>query len=95
VDVIGQIDLRNSPDLRKTLLDALGGTSRLAINLLEVGYIDSSGIASLVEVLKAARVSEKRLMLFGLSKPVREVLQLTHLTRIFEIHETEQQALEA
>ncbi|HEY6272222.1 MAG TPA: STAS domain-containing protein [Terriglobales bacterium] len=95
VEVVGQIDLGSSPALRKTLLDSLKGTDRLAINLIEVKYIDSSGIASLVEVLKEARRSEKRLVLFGLTPAVREVLQLTRLSTIFEIRENEAQALEA
>ena len=95
VDVVGHIDLASSPALRKTLLESLKGTRRLAVNLIEVKYIDSSGIASLLEVLKEARRSEKRMMLFGLTVAVREVLQLTRLTGIFEIFETESDALKA
>jgi len=95
VDVEGQIDLGSSPGLRKTLLDSLQGTDRVAVNLMAVKYIDSSGIASLLEVLKAARQSKKKLVLFGLTKSVLQVLQLTRLTGIFEIFETEEQALEA
>ena len=67
----------------------------MAINLSEVKYIDSSGIASLLEVLKEARNSEKRLVLFGLTGAVLQVLQLTRLTGVFEIRETEEQALGA
>ena len=47
----------------------------------EVRYVDSSGIASLVEVLKEARNTEKRLVLFGLNAAVHEVLQLTRLSQ--------------
>jgi anti-sigma B factor antagonist len=61
----------------------------------EVKYVDSSGIASLVEVLREARNKEKRLVLFGLNAAVRDVLQLTRLARIFEIRETEEEALQA
>jgi len=84
-----------SPALRKTLLASLKETRRLALNLSEVRYIDSSGIASLLEVLKEARRSEKQMILFGLNKAVREVLQLTRLTGVFEIRETEAEVLEA
>jgi anti-sigma B factor antagonist len=52
VDVYGHIDLGSSPALRKTLLLALKETDRLAINLAGVKYMDSSGIASLLEILK-------------------------------------------
>jgi len=95
VDVEGQIDLGSSPALRKTLLESLQGAERVAVNLIAVKYIDSSGIASLLEVLKEARQSKKRLVLFGLTAAVLQVLQLTRLTTIFEILETEEQVLEA
>jgi anti-sigma B factor antagonist len=95
VDVVGQIDLSSSPALRKMLLESLKGTRRLAINMMDVKYIDSSGIASLLEVLKEARNSGKRVILFGLTGAVREVLQLTRLTGVFEIHETEDEMLKA
>ena len=90
VDVAGHIDLGSSPALRKTLLDSLKAGTRLAVNLAAVKYIDSSGIASLLEVLKEARNTRKTFVLFGLTPAVREVLQLTRLTGIFEIHETEE-----
>lgn len=95
VDVVGQIDLGNSPALRKTLLESLRGNDRVAVNLIAVNYIDSSGIASLLEVLKEARQCKKRLVLFGLTSAVSKVLQLTRLTGVFEIRENEQQAIEA
>lgn len=95
VDVTGDIDMETSPSLRKTLLDSLKNTSRLFLNLHDVRYVDSSGIASLVEVLKEARRTEKRLVLVGLNEAVREVLQLTRLTKIFEIRETEEAAMQA
>ena len=95
VDVEGQIDLGSSPALRKTLLECVRGTDRVALNLKAVTYIDSSGIASLLEVLREARQSKKKLALFGLTAAVLQVLQLTRLTGVFDIFETEEQALEA
>jgi anti-sigma B factor antagonist len=95
VDVVGQIDLGSSPALRKARLDSLKGADRVAVNLIVVKYIDSSGIASLLEVLKEARQSKKRLVLFGLTADVLQVLQLTRLTGVSEIRETEEQAVAA
>jgi len=95
VDVTGDIDMGTSPGLRKILLESLKKTPRLVVNMLEVRYVDSSGIASLVEVLKEARNKEKRLVLYGLNAAVHEALQLTRLTKLFEIRETEEEALQA
>jgi anti-sigma B factor antagonist len=94
VDLVGQIDLGGSPALRKTLLSSLKDTNHMAINLVGVSYIDSSGIASLIEVLQVARNAKKRLVLFGVGGAVFQVLQLTRLTSVFEIAETEEQALQ-
>ncbi len=92
VDVDGHIDLGTSPALRKMMLECLKSTPRLAVNLAKVRYIDSSGIASLLEVLKEARNKSKAFVLFGLTLGVREVLQLTRLTGVFEIYEGEDEA---
>ncbi len=70
-------------------------TPRVILNLLDVNYIDSSGVASLVEGLKASRDVGSRLILFGLSPIAHEVLQLSKLLKIFEIYDTEDMALQA
>ena len=95
VDVEGHIDLSTSPVLRKTMLESLKSAERLAANLSRVAYIDSSGIATLLEVLKESKHTSKRFMLFGLTSEVREVLQLTRLTGVFEVHESEEEAINA
>ena len=94
-DISGDIDLATSPQLRKALLRELRELRmpRVVLNLAAVRYIDSSGVASLVEGLKASRDSGSRLILFGLNSAIREVLQLSKLLRIFEITDTEEQAV--
>jgi anti-sigma B factor antagonist len=94
-DVTGHIDLANSPEIRKTVLKELREmkTPRVIMNLKGVKYIDSSGVASLVEGLKASRDMKARFILFGLSPSAREVLQLSRLLKVFEVYEDEEQAL--
>jgi anti-sigma B factor antagonist len=94
-DVSGDIDLATSPELRKALLRELreARMPRVVLNLQAVRYIDSSGVASLVEGLKVSRDLGARLILFGLNTTVREVLQLSKLVKIFEICENEEQAV--
>jgi anti-sigma B factor antagonist len=95
VDVQGDIDLYNSPEVRKVLLEALREkrAQRVVVNLKAVRYIDSSGVASLVEGLKVSRELGSRFILFGLSPAAREVLELSRLIRVFEVFENENEAL--
>src|SRR5512137_2370505 len=88
-DVSGDIDLATSPELRKALLRELRELRipRVVLNLKAVRYIDSSGVASLVEGLKASRDMGARFVLFGLNTTVREVLQLSKLLKIFETYD--------
>lgn len=95
VDVTGDITLYNTPEVRKILLDLLKEkrVKRVIVNLQNVKYIDSAGVASLVEGLKISRDMKSGFALFGLSRTTREVLELTRLLRVFEVHDTEEQAL--
>src|SRR4029077_15193402 len=95
VDVSGDIDLGSSPEMRKALLHEVRDDRkpRVVLNLSQVRYIDSSGVASLVEGLKASRDSGSRFILVGLSGAAREVLQLSRLVKVFEIYDTEVEAL--
>ena len=94
-DVTGHIDLANSPEVRKTVLKELRElkTPRVIMNLTAVKYIDSSGVASLVEGLKASRDVGARFILIGLSPSAREVLQLSRLLKVFEVYDDEATAL--
>jgi anti-sigma B factor antagonist len=92
------VDLGTSPDLRRTLfvtLPDLPSDARLAVSLEAVRYIDSSGIATLIEALKDSQRLNRELVLFGLSPAVEEVFRLTHVMRIFRVFDTEQEALGA
>lgn len=63
----GEIDLSNSHGLRKTILAALKTNQKVYVDLSDVNYIDSSGIASLVEGLQFSKSNNKN---FYLKKPV-------------------------
>ncbi len=95
VEVEGEVDLGTCPDLRRTLFEALPTVRTLALNLAAIRYIDSSGIATLIEVLKRSQLLEKEFVLFGLSPAVQEVFRLTHVIRIFQVFQSEREALEA
>jgi anti-sigma B factor antagonist len=94
LDVSGNIDMANSPEIRKALLGELRRAgAKVLLNLSGVAYIDSSGVASLIEGLKASRDSKSRFVLFGLNDSAREVLKISRLLKLFEVYENETQAI--
>lgn len=93
VEVDGDVDLGTSKQLRRTLFETLPRAAKLALNLQAIRYIDSSGIATLIEVLKDSQRLNKEFVLFGLSPAVEEVFRLTHVIRVFQVFRTEQEAL--
>jgi anti-sigma B factor antagonist len=93
VAVEGDVDLSSSAELRKVLFSALQGVSRLVINLGGIHYLDSSGIATLIEVLKESQKRNTEFALFAMSPAVHEVFRLTHVIKIFRVYETEEQAV--
>jgi anti-sigma B factor antagonist len=95
VDAVGDIDYSTSPELRKVLLREFCELKipRVALNLTSVEYVDSSGVASLLEGLKASRDLKSRFILYGVNAKVTQVLQLSRLLTVFEICENEEQAL--
>lgn len=96
VDIVGDITLYNSPEVRKLLLSLLKEkrAPRVIVNLERVKYIDSAGVASLVEGLKTSRDLKSGFALYGLSRTTREVLELTRLIKVFAVYDNEAAALE-
>lgn len=86
IEVSGEIDLYTSPSVREAILAAVGDKrSPLVVNLAGVTYIDSSGVATLVEGLQLSRGFDGEFRLAGLSERVREVFELARLEKVFRI----------
>lgn len=81
----GDIDLASSPKLRQALLAAVDDYPSVQVHLAKIGYMDSSGVATLVEALKASRAQDKSFELHTPSSAVMKVLQLARLDSLFTI----------
>lgn len=81
----GEVDLSWSREVRQAILSALGATGKVGVELSQVSYIDSSGIAALVEGFQNARGKGQQFGLVAVSKAVMAVLQLARLDRVFPI----------
>lgn len=86
ITVKGEVDLYTSPDLRTAIMDAVSSAEeRVAVDLGGVEYMDSSGVATLVEGFKSAHEHSKSFKLVAPSNAVMKVLELAKLDGIFEI----------
>jgi len=81
----GEVDLHYSPEARKQILALLNGKNNVLVDLSAVSYIDSSGIASLVEGFQLARNKQLQFGLVGVSEAAMQVLQLARLDKVFQI----------
>lgn len=95
IRLTGSVDLEHSPEIRRRLLDAVAGRADIFVDLSEVTYIDSSGIACLVEALQAARNHNANLGLVAVSRQAMRVLELARLDMVFSIHDDLPSALQA
>lgn len=86
VRLSGEVDLSWSQQVRRAILDALGATGKVGVELSQVSYIDSSGIAALVEGFQTARGKGQQFGLVAASDAVMSVLQLARLDRVFPIY---------
>ncbi|OHC82941.1 MAG: anti-anti-sigma factor [Rhodospirillales bacterium RIFCSPLOWO2_12_FULL_67_15] len=81
----GDVDLKTSPDARKILLDAVTRNLPMVVDLSGVLYIDSSGVASLIEAFQKARKSGHKFVLAAVSESALRVLNLARMDKVFAI----------
>jgi len=84
----GEVDLETSPQLRQALLEQVNADKPVVVGMAGVAYIDSSGIASLVESYQTARRNKTGFALADISDSAIRVLQLARLDKVFTIHDT-------
>jgi anti-sigma B factor antagonist len=93
--VVGRITLGEASIAFRDTLHALAAESNsgILLNLSEVSNIDSSGIGELVSGFTTARTQGRTVKLVALSRRVEDLLKMTGVYRIFEIHQDEARAL--
>ncbi len=86
LELSGEIDLNESPIARKEILKVINQGKNLLVDLSGVEYIDSSGVASLVEGFQTARANRLLFALYGVSPSAMQVLQISRLDSVFTIY---------
>lgn len=80
------VDLSRSPELRNALREAADRRpDRLIVDLDQVGYMDSSGLATLVEAMRTSKSSGAPLILASMNKKVRAIFEIARLDQFFTI----------
>lgn len=93
ISIKGEVDLSNSPKLRKEFLRL--GNSNLLVDLKDVSYMDSSGLATLVEAMQKVTKNNGKFKLSGLTGEVKNIFEIARLQEVFSIYEDIKSALES
>ena len=94
LELSGEIDINTSPEVRKAFEQLIKEQrKKVLLNFTEVTYIDSSGLATLVEMLQRLKRFGGTLRLCGLSEKVRGLFEITKLDRLFSIFSSEEESL--
>ena len=86
IAVVGEVDLHRSTDLRVEIFRHLDDAESVLLDLAQVSYIDSSGIATMVQSLTHARSKGVEFALVQPGEAVMRILHLTHLDAVFQTY---------
>lgn len=96
VDCSGRIVFGDESSLlRETIKQAVPENNRIVLNLGEVSYIDSGGLGTLVALRVTAQNAGGAIKLTNLTKRVGDVLQITKLLTVFDVYNSEAEAIES
>ncbi|MCA1840307.1 MAG: STAS domain-containing protein [Actinomycetota bacterium] len=85
--VSGDLDVYTAPRLRERLIEKIeGGKNRIAIDLCDVRFLDSTGLAVMVGTLKRARQSNGDLVLLGANDQIIRILNMTDLIKVLPVY---------
>ena len=89
----GEIDINTSPEIKKAFDKIISKKEpKIIINFTAVTYVDSSGLATIVEILKNMRSYNGKLVLSNLSPKVKGLFEITKLDKLFTIVADEKDA---
>jgi anti-sigma B factor antagonist len=92
--VDGEIDINTAPEIKKAFDKLISKKEpKIVVNFSRVTYVDSSGLATLVEILKNMKAYGGRMKLTNLSPKIKSLFEITKLERLFEIMVDEKDAI--
>ncbi len=96
IELEGEVDVYTAPQLKQQMISLLeGGARQMIVDLTKVEYLDSTALGVLIGGLKRMREMDGNMVLVCPSPRIRRVFEITGLDKIFDIHNTAQEAQEA
>ena len=89
----GALEASNVGDFREMVASLLEGTNKLLVDMINVTFLDSSGLGALVAIWRNLSSRDGEIKLCSIDPAVRTVFDLTRMHRVFEIYDTQDQAL--
>ena len=94
LQLAGEIDMKTSAEVKSKLHELFKDNPKvLVVDMTDVGFMDSSGLATLVGALKWCRTNGSELRLASLARGVRSVFEVCRLEKIFQIYDSLSEAL--
>jgi len=93
-NISGEININTSPQLRKSF-EAYGeaNAAKIVVDFSQVSYIDSSGLATFIELLQRLKKGGGTFRICSMSQKVKNIFEVTKLHKLFEIFDTREAAL--
>ena len=92
--VDGDIDLNSSPEMRKKFEELIVNNSvKIVVNFQNVNYIDSSGLATVIEMLQRLKKTQGELRLSNMSEKIKNLFEITKIDKLFKMYSSEAEAL--
>lgn len=97
LDLKGKLTIGDGDELLKDKINSLvqQGHTKLILNLAEVPYIDSGGLGQVVRTYTTVKQHNGSLKLMNVTKRIEDLLAITKLLTVFDVFETEQEALQS
>jgi len=89
------LDASNAASYKKAFGQARDKNLKIVVDLSAVEFVDSSGLGALLSCLRDLHTDGGDMKLFGVQKPVRVLFELVRMHRVFDIHDTCDQAIAA
>jgi anti-sigma B factor antagonist len=95
IDMVGRVTLGEGSTLLRDLVrqNLETGHKKIVMNMAGINYIDSTGLGELVSAYRLVKSQDGELKLMNLNKKVSDLLQITRLYAVFDIHNDEGQAV--